>query len=106
MIRNLNQVVELVAILWGIANFFGEKMRFSVYGVVVVITNLLICGGINQGILEKYFLVFTYCSLFLYGLIIFKGEIKTTLLNCFLTIVLIGILQMIVYLPIFYFFRS
>lgn len=104
MIRNLNQMVELVAILWCMANFFGEKMRFSVYGVVVVITNLLICSGINQGILEKYFLVFTYCSLFLYGLIIFKGEIKTTLLNCFLTIVLIGILQMIVYLPIFYFF--
>ena len=29
MIRNLNQVVELVAILWCMANFFGKKVKIT-----------------------------------------------------------------------------
>lgn len=104
MIRNLNQLVELVSILWCMANLFGKKMRFSIYGIIFIIINMIIFEGMNTGIFQKYYFLFAYFSVFLYGLFYYRKNIKVSLLNWFLTIVFISILQMVFYLPVYFSF--
>ena len=69
MIRNLNQVVELVAILWCMANFFGKKVKITVYVIFFLLLNLMIFEGINQGVFGKYVVLLTYFNLYLYGML-------------------------------------
>ena len=106
MIRNLNQVVELVAILWCMANFFGKKVKITVYVIFFLLLNLMIFEGINQGVFEKYVVLLTYFNLYLYGMLQYGKDVKTTLLNCFLTTIVVLVLQMVFYLPIYYIFGA
>ncbi len=106
MIRNLNQVVELVAILWCMANFFGKKVKITVYVIFFLLLNLMIFEGINQGVFGKYVVLLTYFNLYLYGMLQYGKDIKTTLLNCFLTTIVVLVLQMVFYLPIYYIFGA
>ncbi len=106
MIRNLNQVVELVAILWCMANFFGKKVKITVYVIFFLLLNLMIFEGINQGVFGKYVVLLTYFNLYLYGMLQYGKDVKTTLLNCFLTTIVVLVLQMVFYLPIYYIFGT
>lgn len=102
MIRNLKQILELVTLLWCMGILFGKEKKFGTHSIIAIVMNLIICEGINEGIFPKYFLVFIYVILFLYAFLFFGKNIKVTFLNCFLTVVVTFVLQMIVYLPVHY----
>lgn len=66
----------------------------------------MIFEGINQGVFGKYVVLLTYFNLYLYGMLQYGKDIKTTLLNCFLTTIVVLVLQMVFYLPIYYIFGA
>ncbi len=103
MVRNLNQLVELVAILWCMAALYGKKLKCGAYALTFLGINLIIFAGINEGMLPDFFMTLAYLSLFLYSLSYYAKGIKNTLVNCFLAIVIVGMLQMIFYLPVYFF---
>lgn len=102
MIRNLKQLVELIAILQCIAGLYGKKFKIDIYAILYLACNILIFEGMNTNKIPIFFLYFLYLSLFIYALFAYKDNWKITLLNCFLTIVIMSIMQMIVYLPVYY----
>lgn len=104
MIRNLNQLVELVATLYCMSILFSRKMKFDFYAIAYFFINIFIFTGINEYNFPLYFVILAYLCLFLYALLSYGKSIRMTFVNCFLTAVVMSILQMVVYLPIYYLF--
>jgi len=101
LISNLKVVVELFTFLYCLAELFGKKLKISIHVVVLSIVDLFIMAGINGFGFPLYFRSLCYFAMFLYGLLYYKENIKLTLVNCFLAAVIMTVLQMLVYLPLY-----
>ena len=85
---------------------FEKKMRYHLGTAVLLIADLFLYIGINQYGFPVYYMSFSYLVLFIYGMIEYREGFKITLINCFLTVAVIGGLQLLFYLPVFYLFIS
>lgn len=104
LVSNLKIVIELFAFLYCLAELFGKRLKIDIYAVVLIIANLFIITGITDFGFPEYFQSLCYIAMFMYGLAFYKESIKVTLINCFLSAVIVTIVQMIVYLPLYYLF--
>ncbi len=106
MVNNLKIIVELFGILYCLAELFGERLKISIHVVILIIVDLFIITGISDYGFPEYFHSLCYIAIFLYGLLCYKECTKTTLVNCFLAVIIMAILQMVVYLPLYSLFFS
>lgn len=104
MIRNILQLAEILAVLFCLSSLFGQKMKFDICAVVLIIADLFLFTGINEYGFPVYLSSLAYIGLILYCIIHYDVKMKTALINCFLAVVIVSILQLIFYLPIFYIF--
>lgn len=104
LISNLKSIVELFGFLYCLAELFGRKLKISIHAVVMIIVNLFVIEGITNYGFPEYFHSLCYIAMFLYGLLYYRENIKLTLVNCFLAAMIVVILQMLVYLPLYYLF--
>lgn len=104
MIRDIVILVELFAYLYCLAQLFGHKLKVSIHLVVFVILDMFLMVGINRYGFPPYLSSLTYIGMFLYGLLYYEESVKITLVNCFLAAVMLSILQLLVYLPLYYIF--
>ena len=102
IIRNLKVLLELFAYLYCLAALFGKRLKFSIHAVVFLILDLLLLTAINDYGFPKELLPLVYIGMFLYGLLYYRESIKRTLVNCFLAAVIVSILQLFVFLPIYF----
>lgn len=106
MIRSALQLAEILASVYCMSALFERRVRYSIYTVVLLIGDLFLYTGINEYGFPTYLISFSYVGLFVYGIVEYKEGIKITLINCFLTTVIICGLQLLFYLPVFYLFIS
>lgn len=94
MVRSLGLLMEMLAVVYGISTFFGEKIRLDVGTVSFIGSEIFLITFINEYDCPAY-LSLSYVLVFVYGLIEYKDTIKRTLLNCLLTISFFAVLQQV-----------
>lgn len=106
MVRNLGLLMEILAIVYGIAAFFGKKVRFDIKTVSFIIAEILLTTLINEYNFPIYLLSLSYLIVFVYGLTEYGEGIKETVLSCLLTIGIVIALQQIFYIAVFFFWDN
>lgn len=103
IIRNVINFIELFTYLYCLAALFGKKFRLSIYAVVFLVLDIFLMTAINDYGFPEYLLTLSYIGMFLYGLLYYQESIRRTLVNCFLAAVIVAVLQLLVFLPIYSF---
>lgn len=101
LVSNLKIVLELFLYIYCLAELFGEKLKIGIHAAVFIIIDLFLMAGINDFGFPKYLRTLGYIAMFLYGLIYYKESIKRTIVNCFLAAVIVSLLPLLLYLPLY-----
>lgn len=102
LVSNLKNLIELFTFLYCLAELYGRKLKIGIHEVVLIIINLFIVEGINNFGFPPYFHSLSYITIFLYGLLYYKENIKRTLVNCFIAIAIIFTLPLFLYFPLYF----
>lgn len=101
MVRSLGLLMEMLAAVYGIAAFFGKKVKYDIKTVSFIISEILLTTLINEYHFPIYLLSLSYIIIFVYGLFEYEEGVKETVLNSLLTSATIIILQQCFYYVIF-----
>lgn len=104
MISSIKIVIELFAYLFCLAGLFGKKFKFSIHAMILIVLDLFVLTGINEYGYSAYFRLLVYLWMFTYGLLYYKVNIRRTLINCFLAAIIICVMQIMCWLPVYYLF--
>lgn len=100
MIRNILQLFELLSYLYCFAAAYGKKMKYNIYTVIFVIAEMVLMTGLNEHNFPRYLISLSYVLMFLYCMINYKSTVKTTIVNCVISVLVVGIIQLILYAPL------
>ncbi|MBP3474839.1 MAG: hypothetical protein J6K48_00750 [Lachnospiraceae bacterium] len=100
MVRSLGLLMEIFAILYGVATFFGMRVKYDIKTISFIISEILLTTLINEYNLPTYLFSLSYIIIFIYGLCEYGEGIKESLLNCLLTVVIVVVLQQIFYIVV------
>ena len=104
MARNIKQLMEILAILYCISAVYGQKMKFGIHAVILIIAELFLMTGINEYGFPTYLLSLSYLGFFVYCLLCYQENVKKTLIKLLLALAVTSVLQLIIYLPVFQIF--
>lgn len=104
MIRNLKNLIEVFAYLYCLAELFGKKLKISIHAVILVILIMFLMVGLDNYDFPEYLSSLPFVGMFLYGLLYYRESIKLTFVNCFLSAIIVFILQLFMLLPVYYLF--
>lgn len=105
LINNLKIIIEIFTFLYCLAELFGKKLKISIHAVVLIIVNLFVIAGIANYRFPEYFHSLCYIAMFLYGLLYYGENVKLTLVNCFLAMVIVSFLPLFLYWPLYFIFH-
>lgn len=97
MVRNLLPLLEILSILYGLAAAYGSKLKFNIYVVVFIVSELVLMVGINDYGFPKYLITISYALMLIYCLLNYERSAIKALINIGLTVVVLGIFQLLVY---------
>lgn len=97
MIRSLAILMEMFGVVYGIAAFFGQKVKYDIKTVSFIISEILLTTLINEYNFPIYLLSLSYIIVFVYGLIEYGEGVKETVLSCLLTFGTITVIQQIMF---------
>lgn len=100
MVRNIIRLMEILSFVYMVAAAYNVKMKYNIYAVVFVISELFLLSGINDYGFSSYLLGFSYLIMFLYCLLNYRLGIKKSILNCILASVGVSLIQMLCYFVI------
>lgn len=100
MVRNILQLFELLSYLYCFAATYGKKMKYNIYTVIFVVAELVLMTGLNEYNFPRYLVSLSYVLMFLYCMINYQESIKKTIINCLISFVIVGILQLLCYMGI------
>lgn len=100
MVRNAIRLMEILSFLYMVAAAYNVKLKYNIYAVVFVISELFLLSGINDYGFSSYLLGFSYLIMFLYCLLNYRLGIKKSMLNCILASVGVSLIQMLCYFAI------
>lgn len=106
LINNLKVIVELFGFLYCLAELFGKKLKIGIHAIVLILVNLFIIAGITNYSFPEYFHSLCYIAMFLYTLLYYGENVKLTLVNCFLAVIIAALLPLLLYLPLYYLLYS
>lgn len=101
MVRGLGLLMELLATIYGIAAFFGKKVKYDIKTVSFIISEIVLSTLMNEYNLPIYLLSLSYIIILIYGLAEFEEGIKETILSFLLTSGVVIVLQQIFYVIVF-----
>ncbi|MCI9372160.1 MAG: GHKL domain-containing protein [Lachnospiraceae bacterium] len=104
LVSNLKNLIELFTFLYCLAELYGRKLKIGIHEVVFVILNLFIVTAINDFGFPSYFHSLGYITMFLYGLFYYGENMKLTLVNCFLAVIIVAFVPLFLYLTLNYLF--
>ncbi len=104
LVSNLKNLIELFTFLYCLAELYGRKLKIGIHAVVFVILNLFIVTAINDFGFPSYFHSLGYITMFLYGLFYYGENMKLTLVNCFLAVIIVAFVPLFLYLTLNYLF--
>lgn len=99
MVKNIIVLVEILTCLYGIAATFGTKLKYNIWAVILIITEMILLTGINQYGLPAYLVSLSYLLIFVYCLLNYRESLIKTIVSCVIAVAVIGIIQVICYIP-------
>lgn len=106
MVRGLGLLMEMLATVYGIAAFFGKKVKYDIKTVSFIIFEIMLSTLINEYNLQTYLFSLSYIIIFIYGLTEYGEGIKEAVLNCLLTSGMMIALQLIIYYIVYFLFNG
>lgn len=106
IIESVAVFFELLVVLISLSNLFGKKLKINIHMMVLMVLYLFIFAEINAGAFPAYMTNLAYTAIFVYGILVYKNNIKVTLINCLLSFAVISILQLLFYIPVFYLYED
>lgn len=104
MIKNIKVLVELFVSLYCLAELFGKRLKISIHVVILSMVYMFLAVAIDDYGFPKYFISILYICIFLYALAYYGESIKRTLINFFLMAVIMTVVQLISFLPLYFFY--
>ena len=95
-------MIELFGFLYCMSKLFGKELKINIYVVVLSIIDMFLLTLINNYDFPMYFLCISYICILIYALLNYKDGIKRTLINCFLAAVIITVIQLVVFIPLYF----
>ena len=102
MIESVTIILELLAILLCLSNLYEKGIKLDFYVFSLAVIDIFIITGINECELPPYVSIFVYVAVITYCLFYYKKNLRITLVNCCLAFLLIGLLQLIYCIPVYY----
>lgn len=100
MIHNIALLLEVFTFLYGFAAIYGRKMKYDIYDVVYLISDMMLLIGINENTMPTYLISISYVLKCIYCVLKYKASIKQAVINWGIVYVYISVLQLICYIPI------
>lgn len=97
MVRDIMGLMEILSFLYMVAATYGAKVKYGIYTVVFIVSELLLLSGINNHGFSSYLLGLSYLFMFIYCLLNFDCDVKKAIVNCVLASVAISMVQMLCY---------
>ena len=101
MFEVIYRLFEMLALVLCLHSLSGEKAKPDIYNVGFIAMELAFMQMIQEGIVSKQMYFAVYLLYFVYAYIKFNDGIKRTMLKCLLVTIIIGGLQIIVYIAMF-----
>ena len=102
MLEITYRLFEMLALVVCLHSLNGEKLKIDVYNVGFVGIEMAFMQMIQEGIVSKGMYFAIYLIYFIYAYLKFGDNVKRTVLKCLLVIIIVGVLQMIAYLPAYF----
>ena len=102
MIESVALILEAFIFIIALSNLFDRRLKISVYMVILAVVYLYIFSAINNEDYPAYISFFAYLAIIVYCLFVYKEKIKVTLINFFLSFIIVGLLQLTICIPIYY----
>ncbi len=106
LVGNFVLIAEILIVFICLANTFDKQISVDIYLIILIISEAVLLMGINEQGIFAYLSLLVYAVLFLYALLHYKSSIKVTLINCFISVAVTGIIQLIFCIPIFFLLRG
>lgn len=104
MTRNILQILEILTYLYCFASLYGQKMKYNIYTVVFTVLQLVLMEGINEYGFPQYLVSLSYILMFVYCILNYKKTIRYALINCAISVILVGVMQLLFYMGISLFY--
>lgn len=95
MVRNLLPLLEILSILYGLAAVSGRKMVYNIHAIIFIIAEMFLMIGINDYNFPKQLIAISYILIFIYCVIGYQLTAKEAILIEVITVIVLGILQLI-----------
>lgn len=95
MVRNLLPLLEILSILYGLAAVSGRKLVYNISAIIFVIAEMFLMIGINDYDFPKPLIAISYILIFLYCVIGYGVTVKEAILIEGITVIMLGILQLV-----------
>lgn len=106
MIRNIILLLEILTFLYGFAAIYGKKMKYEIYDVVFIISDLMLLIGINEKSIPVSLVTLTYVLMGIYCMIKYKASLKRAVVNLVLVLMLVTAVQALFFMPAWFFSRK
>lgn len=100
MVRNVSQLLEILALLYCFSAVYARKLKCSIYMVLFIIAEMVLMMGINEYGAPKTLSSFSYVFIVLFCLLDYKENVKRTVINCMISVMVVGVIQLVVYFMI------
>lgn len=102
MIESVVLILEVFIFLISLSNLFERHLKINFYTVILTAVYLYVFSAISSGDYPEYISFFAYLAIIVYCLFMYKEKIKITLVNFFLSFIIVGLLQLIICIPVYY----
>lgn len=99
MLEITYRLFEMLALVVCLHSLNGEKLKIDVYNVGFVGIEMAFMQMIQEGIVSKGMYFAIYLIYFIYAYLKFGDNVKRTVLKCLLVTLIIGALQIAIYIP-------
>ena len=96
------RLLEMLALVLCLHSLSGEKVKLDICNVGFIVIELTFMQMIQDGIVSKQLYFAVYLIYFVFAYIKFKNTIQRTILKCMLVTLIMGGLQIVVYIPMFF----
>ena len=100
MVRDIMGLMEILSFLYMVAATYGAKVKYGIYTVVFIVSELLLLSGINNHGFSSYFLGLSYLLMFIYCLVNYKSSVKRTVVNFVIASVAVSLMEVLCYIAI------
>ena len=101
MLEIIYSLLELLSLIICLHSLSGERAKLYIYNAGFLAIEMTFMQMIQDGIVSKQMYFVVYLIYFVYACIKFDDTIKRIILKCLLVAMIVGGLQMFLYIPVY-----